>query len=218
MALRKTIKELHIRIFFHSAKARALRDSVPFSVTKEYLLSIATDECPIFHTPFEWGMSGAGRGHAKPNGPTLDRIEPSLGYVEGNVAFISYRANRLKDNGTMQEHYDIADWIWNHLYAKTNTTPPIPKRTNLQGAVGNELGSISSPWTWEDYNDAYDYWGTVQRENTNHSAQEGSGDSLGCRGTKVATLIALTRLENNGEPNSETVRLEYRGRYLPDKP
>ena len=216
MAPRKTDKELHIANFLGSAKRRAKRDNVPFSITGEYLLSIATNECPVFHTPFEWGISGLGQGHAKPNGPTLDRIEPHLGYVEGNVAFISYRANRLKDDGTMQEHYDIADWIWNHLYAKPNTTAPIPKRTNLKGIDNSQSGSIFTTGTGQDDNDLDHYQRTVRGEDADYSAKKSGGDSMGCRGEKMATLVALARLENNGEPDTETVRLEYRGRYLPD--
>ena len=214
MAPRKTDKELHIANFLGSAKRRAKRDNVPFSITGEYLLSIATNECPVFHTPFEWGISGLGQGHAKPNGPTLDRIEPHLGYVEGNVAFISYRANRLKDDGTMQEHYDIADWIWNHLYAKPNTTAPIPKRTNLKGIDNSQSGSIFTTGTGQDDNDLDHYQRTVRGEDADYSAKKSGGDSMGCRGEKMATLVALARLENNGEPDAETVRLEYRGRYL----
>lgn len=218
MAPRKTVKELHIAIFIGSAKRRAKRDNVPFSITKDYLLSIATDECPVFHTPFEWGMSGLGRGYAKPNCPTLDRIEPHLGYVEGNVAFISYRANRLKDNGTMQEHYDIADWIWNHLYAKPNSTPPLPKRTNLKGIDNSQSGTVSTTRAWEDHNNSHHHCGADARKDADHSTQKSGGDSVGHRGEKMATLVALARLENNGGPDAETVRLEYRGRYLFDKP
>ena len=198
--VRKTIKELHLNSFWHSAKSRAKRDSVPFSITQEYLKSIATDECPIFHTPFEWGLSGLGQGHAKPNGPTLDRIEPHLGYVEGNVAFISYRANRLKDDGTMQEHYDIADWIWNHLYAKPNTTAPIPKRTNLKGIDNSQSGSIFTTGTGQDDNDTYHHSGAIQGQDVGHSTQKSGRDSLGRRSKEVGTSQTFESGQDNGKP------------------
>jgi hypothetical protein len=44
--------------------------------------------------------------YAKPmaNGlPSLDRIDPDKGYVRGNVQIISWRANRLKNNATIEE-------------------------------------------------------------------------------------------------------------------
>ena len=198
MRQRKTPKELHISSFLGAAKQRAKRDGVPFSITGEYLLSIATDECPVFHTPFEWGKSGLGRGRAKPNGPTLDRIEPNLGYVKGNVAFISYRANRLKDDGTMQDHYDIADWIWSHLYAKPNTTPPVPKRTNLKGIVHHESRSVLASGVGEDYDNPNHHCGTISWEDANHCAQASSRNSMGQRSKEVESSKIIESLENYG--------------------
>ena len=45
------------------------------------------------------------------NSPSFDRIDPSLGYVKGNVQIISWRANRLKNDGTAEEHRKIADYL-----------------------------------------------------------------------------------------------------------
>ena len=35
--------------------------------------------------------------------PSLDRIVSSLGYVKGNIRVISYKANRVKSNATLEE-------------------------------------------------------------------------------------------------------------------
>lgn len=45
------------------------------------------------------------------NSPTLDRIVPALGYIPGNVAVISYLANRVKNNGTADQLRAIATWM-----------------------------------------------------------------------------------------------------------
>lgn len=45
------------------------------------------------------------------NSPTFDRVDSTKGYVPGNVAILSARANRIKDNGTAEEHRKIADYI-----------------------------------------------------------------------------------------------------------
>jgi hypothetical protein len=46
--------------------------------------------------------------HARPNSPSLDRIEAHLGYVPGNVWVISHRANVIKSTGTPEEHRRVA--------------------------------------------------------------------------------------------------------------
>ena len=163
----------HLKTYLQNAKARAIRDGVLFDLTLQDLIDIATDECPVFKTPFVWGVSGLGKGKTRPDSPTLDRIIPELGYTKDNVAFLSYRANRIKDNGTMQEHYDIADWIWEHTHAKKNTTAPVSAGDHIPGAVGAELGSVSTPWTWENDNDLDDYRGATQGQNSYRSAKEG---------------------------------------------
>lgn len=40
--------------------------------------------------------------------PSLDRINPALGYVPGNVRVISYRANRLRSDATAAELRKVA--------------------------------------------------------------------------------------------------------------
>lgn len=42
-------------------------------------------------------------GSPKDNSPSLDRIDPSKGYIKGNVAVVSYRLNRLKNSFTPEE-------------------------------------------------------------------------------------------------------------------
>lgn len=47
----------------------------------------------------------------KENSPSFDRIDSGLGYVKGNVRIMSWRANRIKNNGTAEEHRKIADYL-----------------------------------------------------------------------------------------------------------
>lgn len=67
--------------------------------------------CPILGIPL--GSMAGGRGQVD-DSPSLDRINPLLGYVKGNVAVISMRANVIKNCGTAEEHRKIADWIEGH--------------------------------------------------------------------------------------------------------
>jgi hypothetical protein len=54
-----------------------------------------------------WG----GEGDDRNNSPSLDRIVPELGYVEGNVVWISNRANILKRDATWEELQRVAEWL-----------------------------------------------------------------------------------------------------------
>lgn len=193
-------KELQIHRMFLDAKDRAKEKNVPFSVTKEHLKSIATDECPIFKTPFEWGHSGLGRGKPKPNGPQLDRIVPELGYVEGNVAFISRRANRIKDNGTMQEHYDIADWIWANTHAGQNEPTPVSKQHSGQSRKDGASRFIPRARIGQDCDGSHHHSEQPERKDVDCSTQESCRICVVSRDNKMETLIASYRFNSFGEP------------------
>lgn len=48
------------------------------------------------------------------NSPSLDRVDPDGGYVAGNVVIVSMKANRIKQNGTLDEILKIAEYIRQH--------------------------------------------------------------------------------------------------------
>ena len=85
------------------AKDRANKFNLPFNLTEED--AVIPEFCPILGIKLAYGAAN------RESSPSLDKIIPSLGYVKGNVAVISNRANRLKDNGTSGEHRRIADWM-----------------------------------------------------------------------------------------------------------
>ena len=90
------------------AKNRAVKKGVPFEITTAYIKTIMTDTCPIFGTDFNYGQNKG----IKPTSPTLDRIIPELGYIEGNVVIISSQANNIKSAYTSKEIYMVADWLY----------------------------------------------------------------------------------------------------------
>lgn len=87
-----------------AAKRRAEDQNVPFSI--EVTDIVIPTVCPILGCMLEPGHLKAGDAS-----PSLDKIIPELGYVPGNIAVISFRANQLKSNGTAAEHRAIADWM-----------------------------------------------------------------------------------------------------------
>jgi hypothetical protein len=100
-------KEGHIYKRFHARKSHAKKNKIPFSITINYMVSIASDVCPILNIPLSWCV----QGKLSDNSPTIDRIDPALGYVVGNVAWISNRANRIKNDGNASEHLAIYNYI-----------------------------------------------------------------------------------------------------------
>lgn len=196
-----------------TAKAKNL----PFDLDLEYLLSIKVDKCPIFGVDFDWERFGD--GHNTDWVPSLDKFYPELGYVRGNVAFISCKANRIKNDATEKELYMVADWFYNEKKkrdAQANTITPVPTRVNKESPINTQLGFVFTAGTGEDDYDLNDYNRAIQWQDANNCAQESGGDSVGCGDKEVGTSQTLTRIEDNGQPEPEIVRLEFGRRYLSD--
>lgn len=62
--------------------------------------------CPILGIDLNYYAEGR-----QENSPSFDRIDSNLGYIPGNVQIISWRANRIKNNGTSEEHLKIANYL-----------------------------------------------------------------------------------------------------------
>lgn len=67
---------------------------------------VIPETCPVFGTRME--TTGA---KVYDGSPSLDRIRPELGYTKENVVVISYKANRMKSNGTLEEHRRLLEWM-----------------------------------------------------------------------------------------------------------
>lgn len=91
-------------------------NSVPkeFDIDVDYLKQIDTDICPILGIPIRW-YAGSGTGKHHPNSKSLDRIDSSQGYIKGNVQIISWRANDLKSNATLEELITLGKWAETNL-------------------------------------------------------------------------------------------------------
>ena len=100
-------KRGHLAKYLAQTRKRAKDKNIPFDLTLDYLDSISTENCPVFKTKFKWG-----RGNKLcANSPSLDRLKPELGYVKGNVVFISYLANAMKQNANSEQVEKLLDWM-----------------------------------------------------------------------------------------------------------
>jgi hypothetical protein len=52
--------------------------------------------------------------------PSIDRIDNNGGYTVDNIAVISWRANRLKNNATSDELRQIAEWMDSYAHPGGN--------------------------------------------------------------------------------------------------
>ena len=82
-----------------NAKKRAEVAGLPFSLSVHDI--VIPEVCPVLGVPL--AVPTGEKDGPQDNSPSLDRIRPALGYVPGNVRVISYKANRLRNNGTFVE-------------------------------------------------------------------------------------------------------------------
>jgi hypothetical protein len=111
-----------VRFMLYDAKRRASRNNIPFDITPEDIPM--PTHCPILGTLLKRGSY-----HVCPSSPTLDKYNPSLGYVKGNVTVISHRANTMKLDATTEEVYKLYLWMVEQDKQKDNTNDSKLKRT-----------------------------------------------------------------------------------------
>lgn len=82
---------------FKAAKIRAAKAELPFDIEPTDI--IIPDVCPILGIP----IIRDARGKAVKGSPSLDKVNPELGYVKGNVWVVSWLANQMKAHATKEE-------------------------------------------------------------------------------------------------------------------
>src|SRR5579885_873938 len=103
-AYRKDHNRRHpISVIFQHARKRAKEKNIPFDITADDL--VVPKFCPILGIEL-----CVNEKHAKDNSISLDRIVPELGYVRGNVAIISYKANTIKNNASIEDLEKVLCW------------------------------------------------------------------------------------------------------------
>ena len=83
---------------YKAAQRRCKKSGVLFDIQLEDV-PVMPSHCPITGLEFKRGLNGTPIASS----PSLDRVDNSKGYVPGNIRWISYRANSLKGNMTLDE-------------------------------------------------------------------------------------------------------------------
>lgn len=97
---KKYIENIELELLHH-AKNRAKIKNLEFNLVKEDI--IIPKNCPVFGIKIGF--------HNKESVPTLDRIDNSKGYIKGNIQVICSKANRLKNNGTVEDFKKIINYM-----------------------------------------------------------------------------------------------------------
>ena len=93
------------KYILQNAKARAKKKGWDFNLKEEDIL--IPERCPVLGIPLELVAAKGTRD----NKPSLDRIDSSKGYIKGNVQVISWRANHLKTDGTLEEFEKLVRFL-----------------------------------------------------------------------------------------------------------
>ena len=102
----KAEKLFKAQAMLRSAKARAKKLELPFDLDIYDILYVFPDECPVFKLPFYMYESKVAR-----MSPSLDKIDPDLGYIKGNIQVISHMANAMKQDASKEHLIVFAHWI-----------------------------------------------------------------------------------------------------------
>ena len=91
------------------AKMRANRAEppIPHNIDAKHVYALLSDKCPVFGTKFMF----YGNKKSVPESPSIDRLDPKLGYVPGNVVIISMKANRIKNAYGSEEILKVGRWL-----------------------------------------------------------------------------------------------------------
>jgi hypothetical protein len=98
-----------------AAKKTAKDRGLPFNITLDDI--VVPTHCPALGIALRSQL-----GPRQDGTPSLDRIIPSLGYTKGNVVVISWRANRIKNDATIDELRRVAGF-YSRLTTKARSNP-----------------------------------------------------------------------------------------------
>ena len=89
------------RALFKRVKATAKRKGIEFSLELKYIK--IPKKCPILDIP----LDKRDRNHT----PSIDRIDNKIGYIKENIKIISFKANNLKSNATIEQLKKIIKYM-----------------------------------------------------------------------------------------------------------
>ena len=95
------------RRIVNATRKRSLKKGWAFDIDLEYIQEIwpKDNRCPIFGTEFTYGTESLATV------ASVDRLDSTKGYIKGNVHIISYRANTIKNDSTLDELRTLVGYL-----------------------------------------------------------------------------------------------------------
>lgn len=87
-----------------STRRRAKSERIKFDLEESDI--IIPIRCPILNIELKMHVD-----YARDDSPSIDRLVPGKGYVKGNCFIISYKANRMKQENSLEDLEKIIKYI-----------------------------------------------------------------------------------------------------------
>ena len=96
------------KVLVNTSKSNARIKNLEFSLESQDLIPLPA-VCPVLKIPLQYYVLVDEEFNVDQK-PSLDRIDNSKGYTKDNVQVISWRANRLKNDATLNELMLLGEW------------------------------------------------------------------------------------------------------------
>ena len=126
LSLEKKLKEM-----LHRCQNRANEKGFPCTITWEDLKDVYVETCPLLGITLNWNSCSEGRDE---HTPSVDKINPELGYIPGNIRIISHLANMMKSYANKEQLLQFSKNIQNYI----NSGEEIVRTTENNESVESE--------------------------------------------------------------------------------
>jgi len=99
--------------YYNKIEKQAKLRGIEFKLTPEYLESIYTGYCYLSGLPIKIGSHSTTNGKMDLGNASLDRIDSTIGYINGNVAWTSKEINLIKHNLSVERFIKLCGIIHN---------------------------------------------------------------------------------------------------------
>jgi hypothetical protein len=121
-----------MRMAFHVRRRQCEAKGIVFEITPEYVKDVYEMQdglCALTGRKLLWGQGGWHRDTL-----SVDRIEASLGYVEGNIRLVTYQANRARGEFTDGQFLQFCQDVIATLSGKVEPDSSVPEVVNIKPA------------------------------------------------------------------------------------